>query len=62
MILHKDDDEPEHLGTALDQLSGLTIEGGALEEEPVHVNPLWRRVVDVFLAEPGDEKVQEDVS
>ena len=51
-----------HLGSAFDQLAGLSVKGGALEEEPVHVNPLWWRVVDVFLAEPGGEKVEEEVS
>ena len=51
------DDKLGHLGSALDQFSGLAIEWGPLEEEPVHVNPLWWRVVDVLLAEPGGKKV-----
>ena len=60
--LEKDDDELRHLGSALDQFAGLAIEGGALQEEPVHINPFWWRVVDVFLAKPGGEKVQEYIS
>ena len=51
-----------HLGPALDKLAGLAVKRGALQEEPVHVNPLWRRVMDVLLAEPEDnERVRKRV-
>ena len=48
-----------HLGSALDKLAGLAVKRGALQEEPVHVNPLWRRVMDVLLAEPVDNGGQK---
>ena len=44
-----------HLGSALDKLASLAVKRGALQEQPVHVNPLWRRVMDVLLAEPEDD-------
>ena len=48
-----------HLGPALDKLASLAVKGGSLQEEPVHINPLWRRVMDVLLAEPVDNEGQK---
>ena len=48
-----------HLGSALYKLAGLAVKRGALQEEAVHVDPLWRRVMDVLLAEPVDNQGQK---
>ena len=48
-----------HLGSALDKLASLAVKRGALQEEAVHINPLWRRVMDVLLAEPVDNGGQK---
>ena len=48
-----------HLGPALDKLAGLAVKRGALQEEPMHVNALWRRVMDVLFAEPEDNEGQK---
>ena len=48
-----------HLGSALDKLASLAVKRGALQEEAVHINPLWRRVMDVLFAEPEDNEGQK---
>ena len=43
----------------LDQLPRLSVEAGALQEEPVDVDALGGRVVDVFLGKAGHEVLKE---